>query len=377
MNAVKTITRAAKTAVAATALAGIALSTVQAGSASAWSWNDYTASLPEFVTGPTAFEVLIDGTSPVCSMEYLGTTLTAAPWVFTYDPDARSWGRVEVTACDGDKGFASVRAEMAFDVRGQFVFKGQWDTTDAVEVVNNMSVPSTVTVTNPKGAVVTTSEIPAAASAEVKVPLKGAAATGVYVLTMTGANGITQTHKVIAAKGWTPLMESAGAAFAPCSALTWSLNTHGQPRNAKGIARDIARSLTRLAKETGLKFDRVPASAGASITYSWKPMGQHGPSGVGGFGWSSGGASQANVEFNNQDSWPTDRYAGFASGKRSNGYGPAGRGWLIIHETMHALGFGHVEDDDAVMAPVNRGQSDFTKGDLEGLHTLYPKNGCK
>ena len=81
---------------------------------------------------------------------------------------------------------------------------------------------------------------------------------------------------------------------------------------------------------------------------------------------------EGTAEFNTQDYWVTNRYAGFGDTYRS----PAGRGWLIVHEVMHTMQFAHVNSRTAIMGPINYGQHHFTKGDLEGLRALYPTAGC-
>jgi hypothetical protein len=56
-----------------------------------------------------------------------------------------------------------------------------------------------------------------------------------------------------------------------------------------------------------------------------------------------------------------------------------GRVALAVHETMHAMGFGHVTDFTSIMYPqggLPNNQGKFSPGDLAGLQTLYLSRPC-
>ncbi len=208
------------------------------------------------------------------------------------------------------------------------------------------------------------------------MPTKGVRATSTFTVTIAGENGLTMSSPLVVAKGWAPMWQAPEGAYAPCSRVTWSYDAGGAAKGARTIERDIRASMKRLSTVTGLRFDQIPPGpepadlesrgngGAADINIGWDDLGAHGPSGT--------GSSDGTVTLNRKDWWVTDKYAGFGNRYRS----PAGRGWLIIHEVMHTLWLDHVDSRTAIMGPINYGQHHFTRGDLEGLATLYPRTGC-
>jgi hypothetical protein len=158
-----------------------------------------------------------------------------------------------------------------------------------------------------------------------------------------------------------------------CGNVTWNYDPTGANPKAKTIRKDIRRSLAILQAKAGITFTEVADPAKALLTYSWKDFGSSSPAATGGYSWSSNSPATGSVEINTRNYWPTDQYAGERPGR----YGPAGRVWLLVHETMHTMGFGHVPDAASVMAPTNRGQAGFTRGDLAGFAALYPRAACR
>jgi hypothetical protein len=378
MNVVVRTRRTAAIGIAALLGAGALIATAQAGPASAAAeWNDYSSTLPAFITGPTPFEVLVDGPDPVCSMTFNGTTVTAAPWAFTMPitNDRYYYDSVDITLCDGESDFASLKTTPAFTFRSPVqALDGGSAQRNPVTVTNNMDVPATVTVTDKQGKQISTQSADPGQDAQVAIPAKGVKSTTTYRVTATGANGLQMSDTVLLAKGWSPMTET-GAIFRPCSTVPWSYSAQGQPKVSKSMKAEIARGLAHLSKEVSLKFVYTPKAADALLTYAWKDMGKSGPAGIGGPHWTSSGNNSGHVDFNTRSWWVQDRYAGLGAWKGS-GTGPGGRGWLVVHETMHALGFDHVDDTASIMNPINRGQHAFTKGDLQGLHALYPSSSC-
>lgn len=92
-----------------------------------------------------------------------------------------------------------------------------------------------------------------------------------------------------------------------------------------------------------------------------------------------------------------NRWAGFQRMLVNGAFGSydvgTGRGWLIVHEIMHSLGFAHSGETGSVMASsatiVNTGSLSagrrelrsgrdpgFSAGDLAGFATMYPRGDC-
>ena len=180
------------------------------------------------------------------------------------------------------------------------------------------------------------------------------------------------SSEIVIPVGWNPLSSwnpgSAGGGFNPCSTITWSYDKSQQPKKANTMLSDVKKALAKISALSGLKFVQQPSDA--QLTIKWGDLGKDGPSGLGGLA-SSNGVAAGSVEFNTKTWWAENRYAGFARDSR----GTPGRGWLAVHEIMHAIGFGHVNDRTQVMNPVSYAVN-FGKGDKEGFQVMYPKAGC-
>ena len=166
--------------------------------------------------------------------------------------------------------------------------------------------------------------------------------------------------------GWSLL--SGTATYFPCQTVPWYYDRSRQPANGGQIYSDVITGLEMLAAETGLVFAETADPAEAALTFRWGNVGTAAATGGGAFG-------RGTVTFSVDDWWPTDQWPGFGIVRQPNGVYAAGHGWLGVHEVMHALGLGHVNDRTAVMNPVG-GATAFNAGDLEGLHTLYKNNPC-
>lgn len=331
-------------------------------------WNSYTTTLPSLVGGATPFTVNVDGPDAVCSMTFGDTTLTAAPWNFTYDPSsASSHNDVQVTQCDGTKDSTYIYTRLAFAVSPQLMTATSAGNYQIA--VENMSdeVGATTVVKDSKGVVLQTSHLDPSGTAKLNFKAPNLKGTTTYTVTSTSDSGIVQNSPVIIAKGWLTF-EFLGTTpnFTPCSTVTWALDSTKQPANAKTFKKDIIQSLAILSKETGLKFVETTDYQNAQLRYHFDGISSAGL-----------GGTDGDITFTSTGSWVTDKHAGFGAfkpytknGMRYSG-GPGGRGWLIIHETMHSLGFDHIDYERSVMAPVNGGQHAFTAGDREGLHTIY------
>jgi hypothetical protein len=176
--------------------------------------------------------------------------------------------------------------------------------------------------------------------------------------------------------GWSVL--GGGGSFIPCSTVHWSLDHTGEPADRSTMQDDIAIALATLAAQTRLTFTEASAPAQANLTYSYADWGPDGVSGRGGPTGTGGG----HVILNSADEWTRNDWGGLAMVTRQWDDGGGhwtwmmpGRGWLIVHETMHAMGMGHVDDPTQVMNPI-AGATAFGPGDLDGLHTMYLNVPC-
>jgi len=333
-------------------------------------WNDYSISIPPFVAGPAPFTVSIDGPDPVCTMTYGDHVVTAAPWAFTYDPSLELWDQLVLVDLCNDMGQDSVNipTQVAYRVETTVVTTDQ-PGRPVISVANATGQPAVVTVATAKGRPLVHRTI--GESADIRVSVSSVSETTKYTVTVTNGADLTLKAPVTVANGWAPMFSYRPAVFPNCSTLTWSYSTKGQPKADSTLAADVAAGLKRLSSVTGLRFRQTNDPATADIRYGWENLGTHGPSGIGGVETSSSGGSRGHVQFNTHDAWPSNRNAGFGL---LRGYLP-GRGWLVIHETMHALGFDHVNDKTQVMNPVGY-MHEFGRGDLQGLKAVYPKAAC-
>ncbi len=166
--------------------------------------------------------------------------------------------------------------------------------------------------------------------------------------------------------GWSLLGRQA--TYFPCQTVPWFYDRTRQPGNAGQIYSDTVTGLAMVAAETGLTFVETTDPAQAALTFRFGDIGS--AAGQGG-----GGGGQGFVTYSATDWWPTDPWPGFGIVRQPNGTSAAGHGWLVVHEVMHAIGLGHVNDRSSVMNPVG-GAIAFNAGDLDGLHTMYRNNPC-
>jgi hypothetical protein len=171
--------------------------------------------------------------------------------------------------------------------------------------------------------------------------------------------------------GWVVFPD--GATFAPCSTVRWFYDDTDQPSTSAGMKGDVAAGLALLAERTGLRFVQTPDRAAATLRFGWADLtASFGPQ-VGGVGGRD--RDSAYVRFSTTNWWPGDQWPGFGVVTQPDGSSGVGRGWLVVHETMHALGFDHVPDPAQVMNPTIT-VHDFGPGDLDGLRTAYLERPC-
>lgn len=166
--------------------------------------------------------------------------------------------------------------------------------------------------------------------------------------------------------GWSML--GSAATYFPCQTVNWYYDRTNQPAGASQIYNDTITGLQMLSTETGLAFVETADPNAADLLFRFANTGSAAGIGGGGFG-------RGTVTYSTTDWWPTDQWPGFGIVRQPNGTSAAGHGWLVVHEVMHAIGIGHVNDRTSVMNPVG-GAIAFNAGDLEGLRTLYKNNPC-
>ncbi len=170
--------------------------------------------------------------------------------------------------------------------------------------------------------------------------------------------------------GWLPY--DAGATFAACATVPWYYDATGQPPAAARMQDDVVAGLALVGAQTGLRFVPTTDRAKAQLVFGWADLTGYG-SGVAGFGGYD--ADSAYVRFSTTNWWPADTWAGFDVVTQPDGTTGVGRGWLVVHETMHAIGFDHVADETSIMNPITTAHA-LNAGDLDGLHTMYPTAAC-
>jgi hypothetical protein len=164
-----------------------------------------------------------------------------------------------------------------------------------------------------------------------------------------------------------------GATYVPCSTVVWFYDRSQEPAAAVGMHDEVVGALARLSAETGLTFTETPDPTAAKLTIGWADLrADHGDAaGVGGRTGPRGF-----VQFSTTHWWPTDQWPGYGVDTQPDGSYAIGRGWLVVHEVMHALGMAHVDDPTQIMNAMAGQATALGAGDLDGLHTMYLNNPC-
>ena len=183
---------------------------------------------------------------------------------------------------------------------------------------------------------------------------------------------------------------SGGANYAPCSTLTWAYDPTGQPADVSNLGADIGAALRLIGVRTGLDFVAAAPGTVPDIHYGWSDLAEYEP-GTQAAAWRSG------VTFAVDGEVTRDRWAGFWQRAVPVGDGSQdvgiGRGWLIVHETMHSVAVDQSDATGSVVAPrmtianvATRADSrrelraypktGFSPGDIAAMEELYPTGGC-
>jgi hypothetical protein len=331
-----------------------------------------TTDLAPYVSGPTAFTVDVQGPVTVCSMTLGSETLTHSPWTLTFDPLSGE-STVDVAYCSGNSDQVYLDSVIPISLPFGAVVSGESTSRPAVTVQSNLPDSSeTVELVDARGETLRTVTLAPEDQAVLSLSRSGSSPTTSYSVRATTTSGFQMSLPVVVSKGWVPLLS---AFFPDCSTLTWVYDPRGQPKGTSTalLLSDIEGALRRLSATTGLTFarstDRSLEGKLDVITYEWSTLAT-GVAGLGGPDESNNTLIDGTVQLSKVNWWATaNGAAGF--GRLREGIG--GRGWLIVHETMHALGFGHTTNPNDVMYYSNHGQHALGAGDLAGLHYAYPK----
>jgi hypothetical protein len=201
------------------------------------------------------------------------------------------------------------------------------------------------------------------------------------------------TTAAVASAGWSPsYVDSEGrpARWDPCRPIHYVVDTAWMPTGGR---QDLAASLSRLAKATGMTFvddgdtTELPSQSRAAyqpgrygkrwapLLVAWVPAEQtdlglgHGIAGV---------TVAVAIPNTNGGSIVTGQVALDAEHVLPPGFGPgATEGEVLLHELAHAVGLGHVLDPTQVMYPqTTNSESQYGAGDRAGLAALGRPAGC-
>lgn len=180
--------------------------------------------------------------------------------------------------------------------------------------------------------------------------------------------------------------------YPPCAQITWVYVAAGEPRASNTFDVDVERAIARVADVSGLDFVKAGGGPQPDLVFDWAALDDH-PLGTQAVG------APSRITFATSSEMARNRWAGFQRKVVEARFGThdvgVGRGWLIIHEIMHSLGFAHSSEIGSVMAPtasiVNTGSAaearrelrsvrapGFSAGDLAGFASMYPReqDGC-
>lgn len=180
--------------------------------------------------------------------------------------------------------------------------------------------------------------------------------------------------------GWALMDGITEATFQPCQTVRWYFDRTNEPGDRVRMIDDVRGGLSLLEGPSGLRFVEASDRAQADVLFNWADLKGRGAdvAGIGG----PDGPGKASVSFSSNVESTLDVWAGrgviHADNYPSEGWETdnEGRQTLVIHEVMHGMGFGHVNDESSIMHPSSGNGTTFNAGDLAGLNTLYLQNPC-
>lgn len=331
--------------------------------------------LPEFITGPTAFEVrLASPNATACAMTYGTETRTAAPWLFTFDPVERI-GVVRIRTCEGAEFnyYMAPLPELAYLVSRSDESR-EAGHKSKMFIINNVELPGTVRITDVAGKVLTKATITANRSTPLSVILpKIAGRLGYVEVTVASDDGkYVVNDRIVVSRGWASV--TSPLPIAPCSTVLWRYLPTGAAKASSRvkIEADIQRALKSVAAASGLTFEKTTdpsavLAARASITFAWRGIlansGAQPQSTV--TKDSLGARVTAQVWLNSLADSMSDRYAG------------SGRTGQITRAVLRILGLEETKEKGNLMFPSLIGPAGLGAGDRFGLGHLYQPLLCQ
>lgn len=188
--------------------------------------------------------------------------------------------------------------------------------------------------------------------------------TGRYVVRVSEGTSSTDLQ-VRVHRGWAPIAAERPS-WRQCRRITWRYDAELAPAGGdRYMLRDIRAALASIASATGLIFVRV--RTGGAFVVRWGRTG--GADGVGGLEWTDGPGSVARgfVTFSISSEWARTP-------------GTDGRQILLLHESAHAVGLGHVDLPRSLMSPTYRPGTTrpvLGSGERRGLSALYHPSTCR
>lgn len=171
--------------------------------------------------------------------------------------------------------------------------------------------------------------------------------------------------------GWSYL--SGGATYLPCSTIKWHWSRDNEPADRSNMKNLMPTVVSILSQETGLTFEETENPTEANLTFKWTDLPNY-PNAAG-TGGGNPRTQTGQVELNKNNWWTLNSWNGFGIVTQPDGMYSNGNGWLLVHEIMHTLGLGHVDDATEIMNPILI-VSELGEGDKDGLRTMYLNQPC-
>jgi hypothetical protein len=319
----------------------------------------------------------------VCSVRALGagSVVGSGPYLLILDPTDADVTSLEqtvtivATSCDGKEYYQQVEIRLPYVVSTPLIVAPWSEVPQERSLRLSVLTPETspVVISVLRNGQLYRQFDAITGAAELAVPISRDKSSGNWEVQVTSSIGERRRNFTVA-RHWSVLssQDARLARFPACSTVTWSYSGSGRPSSVSDPKRDIAGALQRLASVTGLRFKEVRGKA--DLEYAWADLGSGPVAAAGGGSWTDDGY-QASITMNSRSSWL--KHAGF--GRIAQRGGLPARGYVLLHETGHALGLGHVQNESQVMNTYAHSKSPLTlgKGDRAGLEYLYRPKTCR